>query len=731
MKTDTGTSNWMPSVAQIKPEPAVAAAVAVSATFTAEPIQETLTFWFDELGLPYRVEFAPYNQVFQQLLDPSSLLATNNGAANVILLRFEDWTNGGGIEHLYQTVEQFASGLTAAVASWRTPVIVAQCPCSPGFLADPERLEAAQKMSQVLRAAIEPLSAVHLITPADLDLYYPVTDYHDPHADELGHVPYTPEYFAALGTMVARKLDAMRRPAYKVIALDADYTLWHGVCAEDGPSGICLDPDRRALQEFMRAQKEAGVLLSMVSKNEDDDVADAFRANPEMPLQLEDFTARRVNWQPKSANLISLAEELSLGLDSFIFVDDNPTEIAEVQAHCPEVLALALPKEDIARFLRHVWAFDRLKATREDRERSAMYAQNLERTRLEKKALSLQDFLGALELDIRIQPVQAEELARVAQLTQRTNQMNFTTVRRTEMDLRDLLRSGKAECLVVHLSDRFGSYGLVGVMLFGTRADTLSLDTFLLSCRALGKGVEHRMMARLGEIARERGLAYVDAPFAQSARNRPALDLLRTIGAAYQTPREGGLLFRFPAAALAAVAYKPNGAVRPSVAADEKKPAAMPEERRGTDYTAIALALWDPAAIVERVRERREAAAPKRKANGAPRTDLERALVALWMELLGVTSVGVHDNFFDLGGHSLLAVQLISRVRQAHEVDLSLELVYSGAFTIEALAQAIEVAQIEQAGADQYASLLAELETLSDDEVRALLAQEQDHAAGN
>lgn len=376
MITDTGTSNWMPSAAQSNTEPAAAAAVAVSATFTAEPVQESLAFWFEELGLPYRVEFAPYNQVFQQLLDPSSLLATNAGV-NVLLVRFEDWSNGGGLEHLQQAIDQFASGLTAAVASWRAPVIVAQCPCSPEFLADAARREAVRRMSEVLRAAVEPLSTVHLITPAELELYYPVAEYHDPHADELGHVPYTPEFFAALGTMLARKLAAMRRAAYKVIALDADYTLWHGVCAEDGPSGIGLDEDRRTLQEFMRAQKDSGVLLALVSKNEDDDVVDVFASNSAMPLRLEDFTARRVNWHSKSSNLVSIADELSLGLDSFIFIDDNETEIAEVQAHCPEVLSLALPKENIGRFLRHVWAFDRLKSTREDRERAAMYAQNL------------------------------------------------------------------------------------------------------------------------------------------------------------------------------------------------------------------------------------------------------------------------------------------------------------------------------------------------------------------
>ncbi len=720
----------MPFAAQMNVDTAAAPVAAISATFTAEPIQETLAFWFEELGLEYRIEFAPYNQVFQQLLDPASLLAANSNGINVLLLRFEDWSNGGGRANLEEAAQQFASGLRAALTRWQAPVIIAQCPCSPAFLADAGNAARARRIQQMLAAAVADLGTVSLITPAELADLYPVSGYHDPHADELGHVPYTPEFFAALGTMVARRIDALRRPPHKVIVLDADNTLWDGVCAEDGPHGITIEGDRRALQEFALKQRESGMLLCIASKNEDDDVVEAFRANPHMPLRLEHFVARRINWEPKSSNLASMADELSLGLDSFIFIDDNVTEIAEVQAHCPEVLALALPKENPARFLRHVWAFDHLKATKEDRERSIMYAQNLERARLEKHAPSLADFLTALKLDVSIRPPEPDDLARVAQLTQRTNQMNFSTVRRSELDIRDLLRSGKAECLTVHLSDRFGSYGLVGVVLFSARGAAVSIDTFLLSCRALGKGVEHRMLARLGDIARERKLDRVEAKFVQSARNRPALDFLHSIQPRDERPFETGIDFAFAAATLSGLRYRPNGPVKTaSVAAKQPAPGGA-LRRREVDYQEIATDIWRPEAILERVRDRREAAAPRRKANGAPRTGLERELVALWAELLALPSVGVHDNFFDLGGHSLLAVQLISRVRQTYNVDLSLELVYSGAFTVEALARAIEVAQIQQAGAGEYASLLAEVESLSDEEVRALLAQEQDGVAG-
>lgn len=699
-------------------------AIAVSATFTAELIEAPLRFWIGELGWDYRTRFAPYNQVFQQLLDPESLLSRNRDGVNLVLVRFEDWWRfgRGGAEVLEANAGQLIAALRQAAASLHSPTLVMVCPASPELLADAEAAALTRRLEGEIAAVVDSLAGVYWVAASELAEQYPSHIYYDPHADELGHIPYTPAFFAGLGALTARKIHALRRPPFKVIVLDCDETLWNGVCGEDGPEGVTLDPPRRFLQEFMRRQREMGMLLCLASKNNDDDVVETFRVHPEMPLRLDDFIARRIGWEPKSKSVEALAEELNLGLDSFIFVDDNPTECAELEAHCPEALTLPLPAdpEKIPAFLRHVWAFDRLRATREDRERSALYAQEIERGCLEKKSASFEEFLRALELDVRIAPARPGQLPRVAQLTQRTNQMNFTCVRRSEAQLHALLAEGRAECLAVEVNDRFGSYGLVGVMIFEARGEALALDTFLLSCRALGRGVEHRMLAALGQIALERGLHYVEAPFTSAPRNKPALKLLESVAG------EPGPLFRLPAPQLARLEYRPNG-VKPAAAPAPPRTGA-PAAHKPVDYVRIATELASVDALLER-----QAAEPApRPASStpfvAPRTELEKRLAAIWAELLGVPAVGVNDNFFDLGGHSLLAVQLLSRVREICHAELSLEVVYGGPFTVAELAKAIDVQEIAHSGAD-YSAMLEEVENLSDEEVRALLAREDQPGA--
>jgi len=231
-------------------------------------------------------------------------------------------------------------------------------------------------------------------------------------------------------------------------------------------------------------------------------------------------------------------------------------------------------------------------------------------------------------------------------------------------------------------------------------------------------------MAHLGEIARVRGLDRVDALFVPAARNRPALNFLRSIEHGEEMPADGGMIFRFPPDALAGLRFRPVGTTQSEAARAKKTSGTGPAPRREVDYQEIAENLWNPGRILKRARERRAAVVEETNAGDAPRTGLERELVALWRGLLAMPSVGIHQNFFDAGGHSLLAVQLLSHVRQEYGVELSPELVYDGSFTVETLARAIEVARIEGAGAEQYAALLAEVESLSDEEVRALLAEE-------
>ncbi len=704
--------------------------IAISATFTAEPLREPLAFWLDRLGFGDEIRFAPYNQVFQQLLDPAGLLASNRGGVNVVLVRLEDWgrfQNAASPEFLEKEVLHLVDCLRTAAERLASPLLVAICPSSPDFLARPGHAEFAGRMEQYVRTQLSGLQTVYFLEHRELEELYPVAEPYDPHGDELGHVPYRTEYFAALATFLARKIHALRMTPYKVIALDCDDTLWRGVCGEDGPQGVVVDPPRRFLQQFMLAQHQAGMLLCLCSKNNMEDVLETFRAHPEMPLSLEHFVALRINWTAKSTNLASLAEELQLGLDSFIFIDDNAQECGEVQARRPEVLTLQLPaaSEEIPDFLRHVWAFDRLRITEEDARRTALYRQQIERSRLEKQAKTLEEFIASLRLEVRIAPLKPEGLARAAQLTQRTNQMNFTTIRRSEADLQRLMAGG-AECLAVEVSDRFGSYGFTGLAIFSTEGEALKVDTFLLSCRVLGRGVEHQLLARLGEIAVERGLKRVEVPFIPTARNHPALMFLESVGSRFKTSSEAGFLFSFPAAYARDVKYKPAAAQPVPL---ERAPQPEAQAREPVDYAYIAAQLRSVEQILREMRAARPAASVSQRQD-APRTDLERQVAELWAELLRVPSVGIHDNFFDLGGHSLLAVELLSRVRRKFNVDLSLDLVYTSAFTVAELAKAIELQMIEQAGPEQYAEILGELEKLSDEEARALLERELQSPAG-
>ncbi|HEY0733438.1 MAG TPA: HAD-IIIC family phosphatase [Herpetosiphonaceae bacterium] len=717
-------------VTAVRPEQTLA----ISATFTAEPLAESLGYWLDELQRPAVISFAPFNQVFAQLLDPTSLLAANRRGVNIILVRFEDWLYQSAeadarlgpaqrVKRIERNAQEFVSALLHAAERAAVPYLVCLCPASPAALADPAFAALQQRLEQRLAAELASLDNIYLLAPAELLQAYPVADYYDAHGDELGQIPYTLNFFAALGTLLARKIDALQRPPYKVIVLDCDHTLWHGVCAEDGVTGIRLDPGYRVLQEWMVAQHDAGMVLCLCSKNDEADIDEVFSRRSDLPLRREHITSRRINWHTKSENVRSLADELQLGIDSFIFLDDNPLECAELRAHCPDVLTLQVPSdpETIPHFLRHVWAFDRLKLTDEDRRRTGLYRQQLSRAEFRRSAHSFGDFLAGLELEVTIAPPTRHQLHRIAQLTQRTNQFNLTTARRSEQELSRLLESEACECLAVQVGDRFGDYGLVGALLFAAEAQQLVVDTFLLSCRALGRGVEHRMLSQLGQIALARGLEQILLRFTPTARNQPAREFLVSIAGAEQ--RQEGYLV---SAAIAAEARYQPGAAQPN---EEQPGAPISAEPHGLHraalYSRIAHERHGIEHVLDQIQLRRAQQAPAPEQSLiAPRTPLEQLLAEIWGEMLGREQISVDENFFDLGGHSLMATQILSRVRAALDLDIPMSVLFTGALTIAELAGAIEAYQIEQASMDDIAAVMRELDGLSPEEITALLNSE-------
>lgn len=633
-------------------------------------------------------------------MDPHGLLRSNTAGVNVILLRAADWaSNGGAIEQLGEAI----AGANSP-ADW----IVAVCPSAGGARFD------ANSISLLKRR----LPFAHFADAEDILDLYPVTELYDRTAEALGQVPYTSEFFIAMATWIARRIQALRMAPYKVLALDCDNTLWQGICGEDGPAGVTIGPGQRALHEFALAQREAGMLLCLCSKNNESDVLETFRSHPESLLQLEHFTAWRLNWEAKSANLPALAAELNLGLDSFIFVDDDRRECAEVVNDCPAILTLPLPEnpDEIAPFLKHVWAFDHPRVTEADRQRAEQYRQGAERKQAGRHAGTFAEFVASLDLRVKIAPPSEDQLARVAQLTQRTNQMNFSTVRRSEAELRGFLAGAAGRCLCVHVSDRFGDYGLVGVMLFYESASSISLDTFLLSCRALGRGVEHKMLAHLGKYAGERGIETLEIAFRETAKNAPARDFLASVFALKEGP------VRLSACDAARIEWRIADA--PPVGVQESPKTAPP--RRFDNYIRIATELGTVGQISAAIKARKQERRPDRGTSGAePQNEIERGVAAIWEDLLGVAGVGREESFFDLGGHSLLAIQLLSRLHREFGVELSLDVVYGGPLTVAELARVIELGELGAVSPAEYDALLAEIERMPDDEVRAYLDAEE------
>nr|VFJ49400.1 MAG: HAD-superfamily phosphatase, subfamily IIIC/FkbH-like domain-containing protein/thioester reductase domain-containing protein [Candidatus Kentron sp. FW] len=671
--------------------------IAIAATFTAEPIKDSLDFWMAELALPFEVTFAPYNQVFQQLLDPDSLMAGNRTGIDVLLVRLQDWgkPEAGTIDtdEVARNVRQFAAALQSAPGE---TCMVCICPAPPetvhgGFY---------RQMEEWLGSELEGTGNVHFVGSEAWRKTYPVARFDDPHGEEIGHVPYTPPFFAALGTTIARRIHAILRAPHKVIVLDCDNTLWQGVCAEDGVAGIRVDAPHLALQRFVIARQQAGKLLCLCSKNRESDVLTVFDGRSDMLLQREHLAAWRIDWRPKSENIRALAGELNLGLSSFIFMDDNPIECAEVQTHCPEVTTVQLPTdpERWKRFLDHIWAFDSLQTTVEDQRRTRYYQQDRQRHAWRQDAPTFGDFLAGLELEVTISSMTPARIGRVSQLTQRTNQFNCTTIRRTVAEIERLYESGVLECLVVEVKDRFGDYGLVGVMLFELAAETLRVDTFLLSCRALGRGVEHRMLARLGEIARERDCDSVDIPCIPSEKNQPARDFLEAVGGQFQQATAQGWRFHFPADAVSGLRY--TSIEEASVSVQESS--TEPQKDTGTGIRAeselfnrIATELHGAEAILARID-----ASKKRQYTGkfaAPETPDEEKLSAIWAQILGLEKVGIHDNFFKLGGYSLLIVRIMSRIQETFSVALPLHAMFESP-TVAGLARVIEAARRGEGG---------------------------------
>ncbi|MEM9742978.1 MAG: HAD-IIIC family phosphatase [Pseudomonadota bacterium] len=542
----------------------------ISASFTAEPLLPYLSDWATTISKDAQVTLAPYHQVLQQLLDPGSALSSGN-ASPVVLLRLCDWLRERSDEerrspafvqaYLDGVRSELLQGFEAFAQRTSKKTIVALCPESETVpdVADVVSDELAQ-----LRSDLHALGSFQVVDLNEWHGRYNVSldCVFDPLRESIGHIPYQPAYYDVIAAVLLRTLHGELRKPVKVVVVDCDNTLWDGVVGEVGPQGVLFGRQHRALQQRLAALTEAGVLVALCSKNEEQDVWSVFeQRRTDMCLARDQIVGAAINWQPKSHNIAGLANQLNLGLDSFVFLDDNPVECAEVRSGCPEVLTLEWPTDEnrALHLLNQLWELDIPASTAEDRKRTAMYQQEFKRQAVMEQAGSFDEFIEGLELVVDVRPLDERDVARASQLTMRTNQFNFTTHRRTEGEIRALMDDSNYECRTVRVSDRFGDYGLVGLLLVDVGSEEPRVDTFLLSCRVLGRGVEHAMLANAGAFVANAGSETITVELIRTERNTPALNFFTaTIPEDRIEARDGSLRAVVSAGELAKTEYRPS-----------------------------------------------------------------------------------------------------------------------------------------------------------------------------
>ncbi|NWF96066.1 MAG: HAD-IIIC family phosphatase [Candidatus Thorarchaeota archaeon] len=352
-----------------------------------------------------------------------------------------------------------------------------------------------------------------------------------------GTIPYGEDFTVHLAREYTRYFRALKGRSKKCIVLDLDNTLWGGIIGEDGFEGIKLGNTSPGLEyvDFQRALLSLynrGVILAVDSKNNPEDAMKVIREHPYQVLREEHFAALRINWQSKVQNIVELAEEIGIGLDSMVFIDDNPHERELVRQGCPDVMVVDLPKNPhlYRATIEQLSVFDVLAITKEDLERGSMYAGRRKRTELESQSASLEEFLRTLELKVHIKRADAFTTPRIVQLINKTNQFNVTTRRYTEVEVRSMSSSADSIVYGMSVTDRFGDEGLVGVGILKKRDNRWWIDSFLMSCRVIGRSVETALLVKMVSDAQAQGATEVYGEFIPTKKNAPAKDFFEQHG---------------------------------------------------------------------------------------------------------------------------------------------------------------------------------------------------------
>jgi FkbH-like protein len=542
--------------------------VAILRSFTVEPLVPLLRAAAFSRGIDLTVHVGDFNAYMQEILDRESSLYRFAPDAVILAVRTADaapdlWSRFADLDG--DGVKAAAGLVSAAVRQWiaafrersAASLIVHSFEPPPhlGFgvldsQSNAGQSAAIQQLNRELRTAATEFRGVYVLDYDALTARHGRENWHDERKFLTARLPISADHLLLMAEEWMRFLVPLTGKTAKALVVDLDNTLWGGIIGEDGINGIKLSAEYpgaayQALQRAMLDLARRGILLAVCSKNNPDDAMEAIEKHPGMLVRAKDFAAMRINWNDKAQNLREIAAELNIGVDALAFADDNPFECEQVRAALPEVTVISLPENpmEYARLVRDNPVFERLTLSAEDQQRGAMYAEQRERSQAEQSFQTKEDFFRYLEQEADIEPVTDATLARVAQLTQKTNQFNLTTRRYTEQEIADLSKRPEWKVMSIRVRDRFGEHGLVGVAMTRVEGEVCQVDNFLLSCRVIGRTVETALLANLAEQAAARGCKKLEGWFLPTKKNAPAREFYSQHGFAEREKNSEGSLW--------------------------------------------------------------------------------------------------------------------------------------------------------------------------------------------
>ena len=529
--------------------------VAILSSFTINGLDEILRVKCSEIGINYQSYLGGYNQYNQEFLNPESDYYKFSSDITFLIIDIRSFLGDhfhypynisnnerkllvkekiSHLENIIQNFEKYSSS-KLVITNFNIPHY------SPNGIIETKSEFGFHEMIEELNKSLRHISKTHnSVYVYDFNQFVSkhgeknVFDYRQYH---VGDIQIALNFMPFFGYDLMGYIKPISGTNRKCIVLDLDNTLWGGIVGEDGFDRIELGHTSNG-KAFVDFQKELlslwnhGTILAINSKNNFDDAMKVIQDHPDMILREKNFASIKINWNDKAENLKQIADEINIGLDSIIFFDDDKINQERIKQEFPEVLTIELP-DDPSQFspiLKELNDFNVLQRTDEDSKRGKMYAQQRERKEFEKSISSLDDFLKQLDIKIKIKKSNEFLIPRISQLTLKTNQFNLTTRRYQEEEIRNFSNNTKFIVGCAQVLDKFGDNGITGVFIINKTEKSWLIDTFLLSCRIMGRGVENAILSQILIDAKTNGIEEIHAEFIQTQKNQPAENFLADFG---------------------------------------------------------------------------------------------------------------------------------------------------------------------------------------------------------